>query len=652
MVLISLVFLFVYLFGAYAYGAALVFSLRRISRVWNRHADDDASAANRRLDWPSLALLTISTVWFVLHTLIEFRQLTGDAPQDDFLDLATLMVFLFPPVIMHTVYRESHRDDEPAPHAIFRYLLTAMYVVAPALGVLTVAMIFRVVPRPDNFGSWIGGSIGGLFILASLYSTVLMLRRQRQPRTPDQLRLRNVMIFLFVVMGGVFVALLFMNEQTLGMALLGGFTRTTPIYFLIASVYFENRFEFYDLVVKRAVMILLSVFVLGVYFAIVLSSLEMLPGGAARPWLFAVALAPIAMIMPALVARVERWLDRMWLGREFIPVEAVKHVLAAMQPAIDEASLVAATEARLSEIFGAKIAILVGSRAIFEPAVQMDIKLTSPVSGAVVRIVVLKEDRTRRFLSEDLALLRSLGGVFGFMLENIRLQRKRVEQEQLAQELRLQSSKSELKALRAQINPHFLFNALNAIASLIHTDPARADEVVEQLAEVFRYTLRRSDSEWAPLDQELTFARAYLDVEQARFGQRLTFSIDSDHRVPAPYIPSMLLQTLLENAVKHGVSQAREPGRIDVVVRTTPEQVTLEVRNTGPAHEARQRGTHSHEARGTRHEAPDGEGFGLHSVRERLKGHFGDRASFRLTRDETAGVTVARISMPNAKVAA
>ena len=179
-------------------------------------------------------------------------------------------------------------------------------------------------------------------------------------------------------------------------------------------------------------------------------------------------------------------------------------------------------------------------------------------------------------------MLRSLGGVFGFMLENIRLQHKRVEQEQVAQELRLQSSKSELKALRAQINPHFLFNALNAIASLIHTDPGRADEAVEQLAEVFRYTLRRSDSEWAPLDQELTFARAYLDVEQARFGQRLTCTIDSDHQAPAPLIPSMLLQTLLENAVKHGVSQARGPGRIDVIVRTTSDQVTIEVRNTGP----------------------------------------------------------------------
>jgi two-component system LytT family sensor kinase len=337
----------------------------------------------------------------------------------------------------------------------------------------------------------------------------------------------------------------------------------------------------------------------------------------------------------------------MWLGREYTPVDAVKHVLAAMQPATDEQTLIKATEARLSEIFGAKIVVFVGARAIFEPAVDVEVKLTSPVSGAIVRIAVLGEKPTRRFLSEDLTLLRSLGGVFGFMLENIRLQRKRVEQEQLAQELRLQSSKSELKALRAQINPHFLFNALNAIASLIHTDPGRADEAVEQLAEVFRYTLRRSDTEWAPLDQELTFAGAYLDVEQARFGQRLTCTIDSDHVAPAPLIPSMLLQTLLENAVKHGVSQARGPGRIDVIVRTTADRVTLEVRNTGPAHSSQES---VHTARPG--QGRDGEGFGLHSVRERLKGHFGDRATFELRRDEADGVTVARIAMPHVKVAA
>ena len=653
MLLISIVFLFVFLFGAYAYGAATLFSVREGRRVW-RHADGPAPGTS--IDNAAIALFAISTVWFVLNCLIEFRDLTGYT-QEGLLDLGIFIVYLFPPVIMHMVYNENRAANESAPPRSFRLLIYAMYVVSPAIGLYMIAAVFYVVPRPADFGRVIGISIGALFVIASVFATTLMLGRPRPVVSRDQLQLRRVMIFLYIALSGVFIALVFMREQQLLVAILERLTRTAPLFFMVAALYYEGSFEFYDQIVKRALLLMLSAIVLAIYLVVTLPWLDVVPTGAARPWLFAVALTPIAMLMPELWARTERWLDRMWLGREFTPVEAVKHVLGAMQPAIDEASLIAAAEERLSEIFGAKIAVLVGSRAVLEPAVQTDIKLTSPVSGAVVRLAVLKEQQGRRFLSEDLMLLRSLGGVFGFMLENIRLQRKRVEQEQVAQELRLQSSKSELKALRAQINPHFLFNALNAIASLIHTDPARADEVVEQLAEVFRYTLRRSDSEWAPLDQELAFARAYLDVEQARFGQRLTFSIHSDHNpvapkpsgeggLPAPQIPSMLLQTLLENAVKHGVSQAREPGRIEVIVRTTADLVTLEVRNTGPALSTRD----SDNAVARSGQA--GEGFGLHSVRERLKGHFGDRASFRLMRDESAGVTVARIDMPNVRAAA
>src|SRR5688572_22302576 len=311
MILISVAFLFVNLFGAYAYGAATLFSIRRVSAVWSGQRRDGADGGGQ--DRPALALFALSTVWFVVNTLILFRYLTGDTQRDDLLDLATLCVYLFPPVIMHTVYEESTCDGEPPPPAIFRHLLWVMYVVAPVFGALSVAMIFRVIPRPENFGAWMGGSIGGLFVLASMYSMVLMLRRKRRPRTVDQLRLRNVMIVLFIGLSGVFMALLFMQEQGLLMAILERAAKASPIYFLIATAYFENRFEFYDLVVKRAVMLLISTFVLGIYFSIALPSLELLPGGAARPWLFAVALVPIAMIMPLILARNERWLDLFWL---------------------------------------------------------------------------------------------------------------------------------------------------------------------------------------------------------------------------------------------------------------------------------------------------------------------------------------------------
>jgi signal transduction histidine kinase len=637
MVLVSLVSLFAYLFGAYAYGAATVFALTEVGPAWGGLDRESPPGARPRMDKPGLALFAISTVWFVLLSLIEFRNLSGDNTSHTWLELGTLIVFLFPPVIMHTVYLETCAALRPLAR-IYGVLLAVMYVVSPLLGVYVIAGIFDLVPIPQEVGPWIGISLGGLFTITSLYAITLMLKRPRSARTPDQARLANVMIFLFTGMSGMFIAMIFTNEQRLIVEILNRMTRAAPLYFLIASVYFENRFAFYDLVVKRAVMILLSVVVLGVYLAATLPWLQGLPSGSVRPWLFAVALVPLAMVMPWVLSRAERWLDRMWLGREFTPVEAVKHVLAAMQPATDERSLIEATEARLSDIFGARITILIGDQEPDGPATKLEVAMPTTVPGQQVRMAVMRIPGGRRILSEDLVMLHSLAGVFGFMLENIRLQSRRQEQDQLAQALRLQSSKSELKALRAQINPHFLFNALNAIASLIHTDPARADEAVEQLAEVFRYTLRRSDSEWAPLDQELTFARAYLDVEQARFGQRLTCTIDSDHFAPPPLIPSMLLQTLLENAVKHGVSQAREPGRIDVIVRTTGGKVMVEVRNTGPRAEQRL--------------PREGEGFGLHSVRERLKGHFGDQASFVLMRDEATGVTIARITMPLVKVAA
>jgi hypothetical protein len=577
-------------------------------------------------------MLVTCTLWFVLHSIIGFRTLMGQPMNDDWIDLAALeLVFIFPGLIFHTVLFESGVEaGVPRPIGRWSLLLVALYVIGAAMAIYFPGAIFGLFPAPAQFNPLIGISIGTLFTAASVLSIVVMVSRRRKSPTRDQRRLRGTMIGLFVMMIAIFLFLTFVRDRGAVIAVLDVFVRATPLIFMLVSVYFENRIEFYDLVIKRGVLLLLSLVILAGALALNFRWIDRLPAGITRAWLFAVLLLPIAMSLPWLHSQVGRLLDRLWFGREFTPVEAVKHVLGAMQQATDEGALIAATESTLSEMFRRRIVIRLEEQALPEGGVSTEVRL--PGSDERIQLVVVNETGARPMLSEDHALLKSLGGVFGFMLENVRLQRRRLEQEQLAQELRLQTSRSELKALRAQINPHFLFNALNAIASLIHTDPGRADAAVEQLAEVFRYTLRRSDQEWAPLDQELAFARAYLDVEQARFGRRLEFSITADGGLAHAQVPSMLLQTLVENAVKHGISRLRTPGRIDVKAARTAGGLILEVRDTGPGPDAPPQ------------HASSGESFGLRSVRDRLRGHFGAQASLELLRE--GDTTVARIQLP------
>ena len=222
-----------------------------------------------------------------------------------------------------------------------------MYAVSLITGFYIVAAILNVVPRPTPLGTWIGVSIGALFSICSVYCIVLLSRHRPPTESPrSQPGLRHAMIGLFVMIIVLFVAGISLNKQALIGETLDRISRTTPIFFLIASVYFENRFEFYDLIVKRAAMLLVSLLLVGAYLTLTLRRLDRLPAGPARPWLFAVALLPVAMVLPWLHARVGQLLDRLWFGRDFTPVEAVKHVLSAMQPATDERALVAATEAR------------------------------------------------------------------------------------------------------------------------------------------------------------------------------------------------------------------------------------------------------------------------------------------------------------------
>ena len=219
-----------------------------------------------------------------------------------------------------------------------------------------------------------------------------------------------------------------------------------------------------------------------------------------------------------------------------------------------------------------------------------------------------------------------VGGIrFAKVYHSLALERARA-----VEQMRAELAQAELRALKAQIHPHFLFNTLNSIASLIATQPSAAEDVTTRLADLFRYTLRASERENATLGEELEFLRDYLAIERIRFGERLRVEEDVEPGLEGCSVPSLLLQPLVENAVRHAIANRQEGGRIRLGARREAERLVLEVADDGPGIDP--------------HAPPSGTGFGLHAVRERLRAAGMGGA---LTLDSAPeGGTRARVSLP------
>jgi two-component system LytT family sensor kinase len=201
---------------------------------------------------------------------------------------------------------------------------------------------------------------------------------------------------------------------------------------------------------------------------------------------------------------------------------------------------------------------------------------------------------------------------------------REIQTRQLAQA----KTRAELTALRARINPHFLFNTLNSIAELVRADAAKAEDMIQKLAHVFRYVLDASNRDSVTLGEEIETVERYLDIEKTRLGDRLKTRLEVDEAARAVRLPALLLQPLAENAVKHGISPQAGGGEISIACRVENERCVITVRDTGPGF--------SEES---------GSGFGLRSVRERLDLFYGDDYSYEIRNDEGSCV---RLSLPEA----
>jgi LytS/YehU family sensor histidine kinase len=198
------------------------------------------------------------------------------------------------------------------------------------------------------------------------------------------------------------------------------------------------------------------------------------------------------------------------------------------------------------------------------------------------------------------------------------------QKEIIEQRLVQLKTKAELEALRARVNPHFLFNTLNSIASLIPVDPARAETMVQELAAIFRYVLECGEREWVTLEEEMTIVRRYLDIEKVRLGERLRFNINIDDKVLGTQIPGLLLQPIVENSVKHAISRRQHGGDINVSCSMNGRDCIIEVKDTGEWIDSKESEC----------------GYGLRSVRERLNLSYGQNYEFEINKDDGVKITI------------
>ena len=206
------------------------------------------------------------------------------------------------------------------------------------------------------------------------------------------------------------------------------------------------------------------------------------------------------------------------------------------------------------------------------------------------------------------------------------ISRKISEQEYQLLNLEKLKTRAELDALQARINPHFLYNALNSIASLVHEDPAKAEEMTLLLSKLFRYTTgRKTEDYFDTIKNELEMVQTYLQVEKVRFGERLQFHVEvEDPALNGLQVPKFILQPIVENAIKHGISKIADLGKIVVKIYEKDGWLHLCVHDSGPLFPESM-----------------GAGYGIKSIQDKLKLLYGDDARVELSNMPHKAVNIA-----------
>jgi two-component system LytT family sensor kinase/two-component system sensor histidine kinase LytS len=240
----------------------------------------------------------------------------------------------------------------------------------------------------------------------------------------------------------------------------------------------------------------------------------------------------------------------------------------------------------------------------------------------------------RKLLSDEIRMLEEAAVAVARRIDALRVTEERYEREAREDKLAKFATEAQLSALRAQINPHFLFNALTTIGYLINTAPEKAFQTLMRLTQLLRAVLR-STGEFCSLGEELKIIENYLDIEKARFEARLAVRLEVPEELKKIRVPSLILQPLVENAIKHGVSENKNGGEVVIAAKLENENdeffLRLSVFDTGAGRNAKG--------------SKNSNGVGLANIRARLDSYYGRKAFLAVETDAVEG-TRAEIKLP------
>ncbi len=673
-----------YTMGIALYAMLLVMVVRRSPYPARASASTHPSASTT---WPANNLLFTTAILGLLWNVGAFatygaRDFGAAQPSPLLIAVAFSALEFLPAVVVHSALRTSERGAE---HWEARWIIVAAYCLSAAACSMNVydAVLMKAGP---SLLALRGLTVGYVALIVTLFMST-----RRQPGWKRAVWASALAVFA--------VSALHLSQHYEGSAdswfrELTGHHASLPL--ALAILYQDYRFAFADIFLKRALALLMLVtLAFGLYLTVAAPFLAMhdVPdqmharavGVLLGLWVLT------ALLYPWLRCAVGRFVDKVVLRRadygelrnkvarllaahesSTMILEEICRVLApslsagtvrwmrADAPAIssdEEISSVtgqgdAAPDAP-SQGNSASRAAHMAARISDSPN-DRNVTLLERSSGASALVFVPTAEPPyyalevgalaggRRLLSDDMTMLESVALMTARRIDGLRVTHERCEQSLREQEISKLATEAQLRALRAQINPHFLFNALTTIGYLVQTAPERALETLMKLTSLLRGALRSTD-EFVTLGEELKLIASYLDIERARFEERLRVNVDVPPRLLMIRLPSLLVQPLVENAIKHGIAPSRYGGEVSISAHLEPaadhgppgsgEILCITVSDTGVG------ASEVELAHGRRR------GLGLNNVEQRLHCYYGPTASLRIESVSGEGATV-ELRMP------